>query len=559
MLVETDLFVDVQEGRAYLDAALERFRIPLALVPPMPSDAAVLELGSNPYFLTRLLRQRGLQVRSANWFGHPKDWAGDAWAQVLETGTGSQRVTESGIPHRYEFDHFNIEQDRFPYDDDSYDLALFCEILEHLPCDPTHTLVELHRVLKPGGRLLLTTPNASRFENLIKVVRGENMYEALSGYGVYGRHNREYTVAELGDLLEGCGYDVEELFTRDIWLFPRPPELGPGVEIEHRGENLFAVARVLRPRRWYYPSWLYQSVHGYRRAVCPDLVVGVNCELQLGGVHKLERFGDRLGRWTDGASRTWALVAPQHGGSATLRVEGHTPDFGGTMKLTASLGAQERTWELTCDGDPFSVTAEFRVAAGEQEVRLWTDRSWRPCDVEGSADERVLGFVLHRVAVEPLFGSAVRPDLVVGVNCDAQVRGVHHLEEFDGRPGRWTDGTAETIVLLAPERAGPARLVVEGSSPNIGGIVRLVADHAGKKLTWAVPGDGRPFRVEASLDVSAGEQEVRLGTNRPWRPCDFHPSLDVRTLGFVLHTVALEPLAGNEVASGHLGFSTMYS
>ena len=46
---------------------------------------------------------------------------------------------------------------RLSFADNSFDYVLFTEVIEHL-FEPTHVLVELHRVLKPGGKLLLTTP-----------------------------------------------------------------------------------------------------------------------------------------------------------------------------------------------------------------------------------------------------------------------------------------------------------------------------------------------------------------------------------------------------------------
>lgn len=42
--------------------------------------------------------------------------------------------------------------------DASFDTVISCETIEHVP-DPRSALRELTRVLKPGGRLLLTTPN----------------------------------------------------------------------------------------------------------------------------------------------------------------------------------------------------------------------------------------------------------------------------------------------------------------------------------------------------------------------------------------------------------------
>lgn len=41
---------------------------------------------------------------------------------------------------------------------ENFDIVLCCETLEHVP-HPARALAELSRVLKPGGRLFLTTPN----------------------------------------------------------------------------------------------------------------------------------------------------------------------------------------------------------------------------------------------------------------------------------------------------------------------------------------------------------------------------------------------------------------
>lgn len=45
-----------------------------------------------------------------------------------------------------------------PFESDSFDLVISCECMEHVP-DPAKMACELARVLKPGGRLALTTPS----------------------------------------------------------------------------------------------------------------------------------------------------------------------------------------------------------------------------------------------------------------------------------------------------------------------------------------------------------------------------------------------------------------
>src|SRR3954465_11188806 len=48
---------------------------------------------------------------------------------------------------------------RLPFDDAAFDLIWCSEVIEHL-ADPAFALSELRRVTKPGGLLLLTTPNS---------------------------------------------------------------------------------------------------------------------------------------------------------------------------------------------------------------------------------------------------------------------------------------------------------------------------------------------------------------------------------------------------------------
>jgi SAM-dependent methyltransferase len=397
-LGDTDIFGPaVDEAAGYLNDAFERFRVTMALLPASPKGAKVLELGANPYFLSRLLLRRGLDLTCANWFGEA--------AGIGPRGRQVVRGPVSGEEHVFEFEHFNVETERFPYADGTFALVLCCEILEHLPNDPTHVLAEIHRVLEPGGRLLLTTPNAVRTDNLLRMLRGENVYEQLSGYGTYGRHNREYTVAELKSFLTACGYQVERVFALDIHTRPSE-DLGPveGVDPGHRGDNLFALAEAVGERCWAYPDWLYASKHALRKVVLPDLMMGRNDDLQSGGFHHLEVVSDRHVRWTGAAPKASALVEATAADRARLVIDGLAPPHGVVtpVHLHASVAGQEVSWEVTSNGRAFSVSAKVEVQPGHHDVGIWTEPVWRPIDLGLSVDARPLGVAVSRVAIEPV-------------------------------------------------------------------------------------------------------------------------------------------------------------
>ena len=75
-------------------------------------------------------------------------------------------------------------------EDNSFDFAVTFQVIEHIKKD-REFLGEIHRVLKPGGKLLLTTPN-----RLMSLTRNP-------------WHIREYTVSELKSLVLQCFGSVE--------------------------------------------------------------------------------------------------------------------------------------------------------------------------------------------------------------------------------------------------------------------------------------------------------------------------------------------------------------
>jgi len=61
-------------------------------------------------------------------------------------------------------DFCDLNKGRLPYPDKEFDLVLLAEVIEHI-YNPGAVLSEISRVLKPGGKLYLSTPNLVNWKN----------------------------------------------------------------------------------------------------------------------------------------------------------------------------------------------------------------------------------------------------------------------------------------------------------------------------------------------------------------------------------------------------------
>jgi SAM-dependent methyltransferase len=314
--------LEVAGGREELVASgLPRILATLEMIPESSRDDAILELGSSPYFLSLCLRRlcRGSQ-RHGNYFGTADRHGIDRLVH--------QRSGEEAL---FEYDLFNVESDAFPYPDGTFDLVIFSELIEHLGLNPVWTLSEIHRVLRPDGLVIVTTPNSLSLERLSTFVRGGSQmvdrYSPLFGYGA--RHNREYHPRELRELLEATGYTIEEMVTRDLMAVSRLERLQRTVwkgflslySDTPRGEHIFLRARRNDRFRWQFPASLFDNIQFYVLVRHPWVEMGINDVIQCAaGWYPVEKSTGRAGemRWTHGVGQAF-LKTPAH--PSRLRLE----------------------------------------------------------------------------------------------------------------------------------------------------------------------------------------------------------------------------------------------
>ena len=91
-----------------------------------------------------------------------------------------------------------------PYPDASFDLVVSMDVVEHVP-DPAPWLGEAFRVLRPGGKLFLTTPNYGSLS--LKVIENTALELIARAQGFSRRHLHPSKLdrASLARLLEQSG------------------------------------------------------------------------------------------------------------------------------------------------------------------------------------------------------------------------------------------------------------------------------------------------------------------------------------------------------------------
>ena len=268
---------------------------------------------------------------------------------------------KAGAPHA-DFDirlePANSERDRWPYADEAFDVVTGMEILEHLALNPYFFFTEAARVLKPGGHLLLTTPNVVSHRGVAKMLNGTAPYSFgifVPSGGVYGRHNREYAPAELAELGTAAGFETVRLETRDVYdqrVDAHVAELLVAREddLSLRGETILYLARKVGGGTGL-PARLY---HGDPTRMAGQLTLGA-----VEGTTGLTRIAveNRSAKWFGGLGRLatcllseWidpegdlrhqhlmqpltAPIAPEAQGEIALRLDPAGTEEQGTLRL----------------------------------------------------------------------------------------------------------------------------------------------------------------------------------------------------------------------------------
>ncbi|MGQ9663602.1 MAG: FkbM family methyltransferase [Kiritimatiellia bacterium] len=297
--------------------------------------------------------------------------------------------------------------DYLPLADNSVDFILFAHVIEHL-YHPIQILRELVRVLKPGGKILLTTDHGMLLGGLLNYLNnGSYLHEpvettAAMVFDEWRGHVRFYTAADLKTLLEAAGARVLECRHYEVLYNSVPEEyfVEPFVKIPRWRAQLLTEFPPLRNEVMILAE---KGPHSSLRIENPldatanaselaDLARDFNsmqCNLERATLLDLA-LGSRLllGRWpTPAEIRRFRENPPRRGVDDLVRLWLESPEF-----AARGLGVQlERPGPSciimteTAEGLRFFFSAQdtfvgFPIAVGvfEPDVRAAIDRLIQP-------------------------------------------------------------------------------------------------------------------------------------------------------------------------------------
>jgi len=165
------------------------------------STLHVLDVGCGGGYTCEFLAQRGAKV-----------WGIDQSAACIEAAQAHAMREFLGISY-----HHGVGE-RLPFGDRTFDLVLCVDVLEHVD-SPSQTLVEISRVLKPGGLFCFDTINRTWQSRLVMIWLLEDLLREIP----QGIHDwRKFiTPQELTNLLAQHGFST--IAIHGFNLFGRNP------------------------------------------------------------------------------------------------------------------------------------------------------------------------------------------------------------------------------------------------------------------------------------------------------------------------------------------------
>ena len=166
----------------------------------LPTGSRILDFGAGPCEKAAVLTRIGFRCAAV-------DDLTDNWHQI---GDNRNKLCKFAKEQKVEL----FVADHVPNDlrQESFDMVMLHDVIEHFADSPRSLLLDLVEILRPGGYLYITVPNAVNLRKRLLVLLGRTNYPAYPAYFWSGKvwrgHKREYVKSDLAQLCEFLGLEM---------------------------------------------------------------------------------------------------------------------------------------------------------------------------------------------------------------------------------------------------------------------------------------------------------------------------------------------------------------
>ncbi len=163
-----------------------RFIEELIEIEKLCKTGKILDVGCAYGFFLNLARNRGWEVFGVDISEHAAEVARQLYGLNIFIGT--------------------LEESNFP--DSFFDVVTLWTVLEHIP-DPLSTLIEIRRILKPDGLLVIEIPNRDDLLVRTKILLGKiSKGKLVNAEGLFTHHLYYFTEKSIRELCKRTNYKV---------------------------------------------------------------------------------------------------------------------------------------------------------------------------------------------------------------------------------------------------------------------------------------------------------------------------------------------------------------